>query len=375
MKEFKLMQIVPALNSGGVEQGAIDVANSLANKMYKNFIISNGGRMVKDLNSKFVYHYNLPVHSKNFFFFPYIAFRINKLIKENKVNILHIRSRAPAWLLPFIDKKNIKTVSTFHNIYGHNNFFKKIYNKGLSKTNHIVAISQYVCEEIILNYNLNPEKIVIINRGIDTNFYNPKIFDKLNVKNFKKKINIPDNKKIIIYPGRVTEWKGQLEFLNVVNNFKNNEYMFYFIGDTKNKKYTKKLTNEIKKNKLDNCKILGHLNKNELKSMYSLCDLVISAPLKPEGFGRVIGESLAMKKIILAYNFGGVKNQLDGLDDLYKIKCFDQNQLIKKILESLSFSNEKLIKIKEEGRKNVINFFSKDQMLQKYINLYEDISF
>jgi len=336
MKKFKLMQIVPSLNSGGVEQGTVDLANSLANKLYKNYIISSGGRMVKDLNSKFVEHYNLPAHSKNFFLFPYVAFRINKLIKQQNINILHVRSRAPAWLLPFIDKTKIKTVSTFHNIYGHNNYFKKLYNKGLAKTNNIVAISKYVREGIVLKYNLDPEKILIINRGIDTDFYDPQIDNRKNIIDFKEKMEINSAKKIIIYPGRLTEWKGQIEFLNIVKKLKNNEYMFYFIGDTKNETYTKKLMNEIKKNKLVNCKILGHLNKNELKLMYFVADLVISAPLQPEGFGRVISESLAMKKIIFAYNFGGVKDQLDGLDSLYKIKCFDQNQLIKKINETLS---------------------------------------
>ena len=375
MKKFNLMQVVPSLQSGGVEQGTIDVANYLAETEINNYIASGGGQMLSYLNKRYVKHYTIPVYSKNFLKMPIVAKKINSIIKENNINILHIRSRAPAWLLPFIDKKNLTTVSTFHNVYGHQNTIKKLYNKGLAKTDYIVAISKYVKEEIVEHYNINQKKIIVINNGIDTDFYDAKINEEINFINFIKRKNILSDKKIILYPGRLTEWKGQLEFLNIVEKLKDSPYIFYFVGDDKNIIYTKKLTNEIRKKNLNyNCRILGHLDKNELKMMYHCSDLVISSPLKAEGFGRIISESLAMKKMIVAYNFGGVNNQLEGLDDIYKINPHNHEELKKRIQLIISSSSENFYKLKQSGREHIIRYFSKKQMLEKYFNLYQGIS-
>ena len=374
MKKINLMQIVPSLHSGGVEQGTIDLANKLSENMNLNFIVSNGGQMIKNLNKEYIKHFRLPVHSKNFFKMPFIGYRINKIIKENDINIIHVRSRAPAWLLPYINKKNIKTVSTFHNVYGNQNFLKKLYNKGLSRTDKVIAISEYVKNEIIKHYSINPSKITVINRGVDTNFYDSIIDKNLYFQDFVKKNSILNNKKIILYPGRITEWKGQLEFLKIINNLKKKSFMFYYVGDTKNIKYTKRLKQKIDQMQLSSsCKILGHLDKNDLKIMYYLSDLVISAPLRPEGFGRTISETLAMKKIILAYNFGGAKNQLNDLDNLYKVQPLNQNELQQKINIVLTSPSDDFIKIKEKGRNHIIKNFSKELMLSRYMNIYEKI--
>jgi glycosyltransferase involved in cell wall biosynthesis len=375
MKKFKLAQIVPALNSGGVEQGTIDVANYLSTIKIKNTIISSGGKMLSYLNKKYVNHFELSVNSKNILKMPFLAKKINRIIKENNINILHIRSRGPAWLLPYINKINLKTVSTFHNVYGHQNFIKKIYNKGLTKTDYIVAISQYVKEEIIKIYKINQDNIVVINRGIDTDFYNAKIEEEKKYMEFIKKTNISSDNKIILYPGRLTDWKGQLEFLNIIEQFNNYPYIFYFVGDDKNTSYTKKLVNQIKiKNLSNNCKILGHLEKDDLKMMYHCSDLIISSPIKAEGFGRIVSEGLAMKKMLIAYNYGGVKNQLEGLDDIYKVSPHDQEELRNRIKIVLESPSENFGNIKEKARYNVVQNFSKKLMLEKYTNLYEGIS-
>lgn len=375
MKKFNLAQIVPSLKSGGVEQGTIDVANNIANIEKRNFIISNGGPLQSYLNKKYVQHYKLPVHTKNFLLMPFLGKKIQKLIITNNINILHVRSRAPSWILPFINVSNLIKVSTFHNVYNDQNIIKKIYNKGLNNVDYIVAISKYVKEEIISKYKIDTNKITVINRGIDINFF----CSKINETEFLKFINsfkIPTNKKIILFPGRLTKWKGQIEFLSVIEKFKNKPYIFYFVGDDKNISYTKKLVNLIdKKDLINNCHILGHLDRNQLKLMYHCADLVISAPLRPEGFGRTISESLVMKKIILSYNFGGAKNQLDDLDNLYKITPNKLEELQIRIEKIFNMPEPDLKKIKLFGKQHVLSKFSKEQMLKSYMELYRNISF
>ena len=125
MSSFNLVQIVPSLNSGGVERGTVDVANFLAEKKIKNFIITSGGNMIKELNNNFVHVHQLPVSSKNFFLYPSIGRKINKFIQSNNINLVHVRSRGPAWMVNLMSKNNFKTIATFHNVYGGNSFFKK----------------------------------------------------------------------------------------------------------------------------------------------------------------------------------------------------------------------------------------------------------
>ncbi len=374
MKKFNLLQIVPSLNSGGVEQGTLDLANYIAHLNSKNIIISNGGRMLSYLNKKNVTHCTLPVHSKNFLYMPFVAKKINKIIKEHDIDILHIRSRGPAWLLPYIDKKNLKTISTFHNVYGHQNIFKKVYNKALSKTDFIVAISKYVSDEIIKNYQINPEKVRVINRGVDTNFYNGKVEDKKKLMFFLNKNHISLENKIVLYPGRLTEWKGQIDFLKIIEKLRDQPYVFYFVGDDKNLNYTNKLITAIKKKNLGSkCKILGHLNKEDLKMMYYCSNLIVSMPLKPEGFGRIISESLAMKKMVIAYNIGGVKNQLENLDNIYKVNFNDNSQVLEKIKLILESPSQNFENINIASREHIIKNFSDKKMLDSYVNLYQEI--
>ena len=374
MSSFNLVQIVPALESGGVERGTIDVSNYLSSKNLSNHIISSGGNLLNEINKEFTSHCLLPVNSKNFLRYPIIAKAIANYIKENKINILHVRSRVPAWIISMISKKNIQTVSTFHNIYGGETFIKKIYNKQMSKVNHVIAISNYVKSNIIKKYNLEPDKITVINRGIDTDFFNDDVHD--NVKqDFLKQLNIKRNSKIILYPGRITEWKGQLNFINFVKNLDVADFVVLFVGSTTNSSHTNLLKKTIYEKKLDNkCKVIGSLNYNKLKVAYSVSDLVISLPNRSEGFGRTISEALSMKKMILAKYVGGAYDQLNQLDNVFKMDEKELNNLNQRIKEVLEIPEENKRSILVNARQHIIDNFSLHKMVVNYYNFYERIS-
>ncbi len=374
MSSFNVAQILPSLASGGVERGTIEVSNYLSELRINNHIISNGGPLENELNKNYTKHFHLSVNSKNFFNYPLIANELKKIIKINNINLVHLRSRAPAWILGFIKNKNFKTISTFHNIYSGNSYFKKIYNKQLSKVDQIVAISNYVKDEIINKYNLDPNKITVINRGVDVEYFDKKIFDH-EIQSLINKFQIDTSKKIILYPSRLTNWKGQLEFLDIFNKIKNNNILLYFVGDTKNQSYSTKLLKKINSLNLNNsCKITGNLGRNELKIFYYLSSVVASFPLQEEGFGRTISEALIMNKKIITFNYGGVKDQLENLDDIYKVEPHKFEDIELKLNNIITLDKEKFSKISSFSRNNIIRSFSKSQMVKKYINLYEQQS-
>ncbi len=374
MSSFNVAQIIPSLDSGGAERGTIEVSNYLSELKINNNIISNGGRLKAELDKNYTMHFQLSVHSKNVFKYPLIANQLNKLIEKNNINLVHIRSRGPAWILGFIKNKNFKTISTFHNIYSGNSYFKKMYNKQLSKVDKIVAISNYVKNEIIKKYNLDSNKITVINRGVDVEYFDKAILDH-DIESFNNKFKIDTSKKIILYPSRLTRWKGQLEFLDTFNKMQNNNFLLYFVGDTKNQSYTAKLQNKIYKLNLNNnCKILGNLSRNDLKIFYHLSTVVASFPLQEEGFGRIVSESLIMNKKILAFNYGGVKDQLENLNDIYKVDPLKYEDIELKLQKIIKLDKEKFANISSFSRDYIIKSFSKSQMVNSYFNLYEQQS-
>ena len=374
MSSFNLAQVIPSLDSGGAERGTIDVANYLASEQINNTIISSGGRMLKEINSKYVNHFNLPIDSKNPLFFLKLSKQITDYISTNKVNLVHVRSRSPAWMINLIRNKNFTTIATFHNVYGGDFALKKLYNKGLAKMDYLIAISDFVKNKIVYKYNINPDKIKTIYRGIDTDYFN----NNFNNEDFTKlinKFNYLKNKKIILYPGRLTHWKGQLEFLLVAKKLVNKNIIICFAGDDKNISFKETLDKKIKEMKLqETCKIMGNLSMIELKTMYSISDVILSLPLRPEGFGRTISESLSMKKMLLAFNYGGAKDQLDSLDEIYKVNPLNYIDLENKILNILDLTDETKKNLINKGRDHVNKYFSKKQMVYNYKQFYESKS-
>ncbi len=374
MSSFNVAQILPSLDSGGVERGTIEVANYLSELNLKNNIISNGGRLIKEIDKNYTDHFQLPINSKNFFIYPLIANQLKKLIINQNINIVHVRSRAPAWILIFIKKRNFKTISTFHNVYSGNSYFKKIYNKQLSKVDQIVAISNYVKNEISKKYNLDSNKIKVINRGVDVKYFEKPILDS-QIDNIISKYQIDTSKNIILYPARLTNWKGQSEFLDIFNKIENDNFLLYFAGDTKNQSYTEKLQNKIQSFNLSHkCKIIGNLHRDDLKILYYLSSIITSFPLQAEGFGRTISEALIMKKKVLAFNYGGVKDQLDKLDDIYKVNPHQYDEIDIKLQNIIKLDKEKFSNISLDSKDFISKTFSKYQMVKSYVDLYEQQS-
>ena len=373
MSSFNLVQIVPSLDSGGVERGTVDVANFLAQKQIKNFIITSGGKMIKELDDNFVHVHQLPVSSKNFFSYPSIARKIYKFIQANNINLVHVRSRGPAWMINFMSKNNIKTISTFHNVYGGNSFIKKMYNKGLSKMDHLIAISDYVKETVIQKYNITNKNILVINRGIDTEYFNQPINNTYK-EDFINRHQIDKSKKIILFPARLTRWKGQLEFVDVIKKITTESILVLFAGDTKNDSYAKQLREKINKSNLnDTFKILGSINREEMRLLFDIADLSLSLPLRAEGFGRTISESLYSGTPVIAFNYGGAKNQLEHLSDFFKLTPQDYGSLPNKIDLLLNLSNNQKVKIFQNVKTVIENNFSKENMVNQYLEFYESV--
>ena len=227
--------------------------------------------------------------------------------------------------------------------------------------------------DAIKQNNLTANNISVINRGIDTKYFNQPVNSKLRDQ-VVSTYQIDTAKKIILFPARMTSWKGQLEFIDVIKKMDTQNLLVLFAGDTKNESYTKLVRDKIDKNNLTSiCKILGSLNQNEIRSLYKIADLSVSFPLRAEGFGRIISESLYSNTPVLAFDYGGVKNQLENLSDLFKVKPHDYQALPSKIEAIFSLNDKHQKEVLQEAKSVIDKNFSKTNMLNKYLKLYESV--
>lgn len=268
-------------------------------------MLSSGGKLLKRLE---VPHITLSVNSKNPFVIILNAWKIANIIKEYDINIVHVRSRAPAFSC-FIACKlaKVKLVVTFHGVYSHKGVFKKWYNKIMLQGDIVIAVSDFVKEHIAEIYHYPKDKIITIDRWVNTKIFNPKNIDQEVLEQYRQKWNLDSGKNIFLFPARFSSWKGHEYIIEVMNLIKDLPFKCIFIGDMQNNfKYISKLQDIIKGRSLED-RIFMADSSTYMPTLYSMADYVLVASQRPEAFGRVAIEAQAMEKIVICTAIGAPK--------------------------------------------------------------------
>ena len=367
---FKVLQVIPKLGYGGAETGCYDIAHYLAEKNCKSYIITSGGPLLKFIRKDKVKVLRLPVQSKNPILILLNTILISLIIIFLRIDIVHARSRAPAWSC-FISCKITRTkfVTTFHGIYNFSNNIKKYYNSIMVRSNLIIAGSNYVFDHIQKNYgNLIDKKkrLLVIFRGINTEYFDNSNITNTKIEKLYKLLNLNSEKFKILLPGRLTRWKGQEMFIEAINllkkKYKKENIQIIILGSHQGRKvYFKKLISLVDKYGIKkDVHFLEHYN--EMPVVYYISDLVVSSSIEPEAFGRISVEAQAMRKPILASNHGGSKETiLNGKSGF----LFDNNNpdsLAENLNKLIEMDKDKLQSIGNEGRKNILKKFDVEQM-------------
>lgn len=326
-----ILQITPNLEIGGVETNTIQEASILKKNYYNPIVISNGGKLVNDLFNNNIFHINLNVSSKNPFFIFINIFYLIYYIRKYDVKIVHARSRACAWsafiACLFTDALFI---TTFHGFYsGYDNIIKKQYNKVMTFGQKIIVSTDFMKNHIIQNYHIDSDKIIKINRGIDTKLFQNISNERINI--LKQNYNI-QNEKIIILPARLTEWKGHVTFIKSMKLLDNKKYKFLIIGDGCST-YKNKLQNMINTDQLN---AVIDSNCQDIHALYNLADIILNCSTKEETFGRVNIEAQASGKIIISTNIGGSKELINHNIDGYLIEPNNEIELSNMIIYALN---------------------------------------
>jgi glycosyltransferase involved in cell wall biosynthesis len=379
--KINVLQVIPKLGYGGAETGCYDIAHYLAEKECGSFIATSSGELLKFIKKEKVKIFKLPVHSKNPILIILNALLLSFFIIFFKINIVHARSRAPAWSCYLACLLTNKTfVTTFHGTYNFKSKFKKFYNSVMLRAKLTIAGSNFIFSHINENYSeyLNRrKKLRVIFRGINIDYYNQKNISILKQEKLKQEWELKSNKFVILMPGRLTYWKGQEKFIESLNilieDFNFTNFQAIMLGSDQGRKvYKKKLINLVERYNL-NKKIQFINNCKEMPLAYSLADVVVSASIEPETFGRVAVEAQSMGKPIIASDIGGSKETILHKKSGFLYKFDDPRELAKSLNTVIQLTQEELKSIGNEGRKNITKKFDVETMCDTNLNEYRKL--
>jgi len=379
--KLNVLQVIPKLGYGGAETGCYDIAHFLSENECGSFIVTSGGPLLKFIKKDKVKVLRLPVHSKNPLLILVNTLALALFIIFFKINIIHARSRAPAWSCYFASFLTRRIfVTTFHGTYNYKNNIKRFYNSVMLRSKLTIAGSNFIFSHINENYNdyLEKEKkLRVIFRGINVDYFSAKNISLLKQEKLRQEWDLSSNKFTILMPGRLTYWKGQEKFIESLNilveDYDITNFQAIILGSDQGRKvYKKKLINLIQRYSLNKkIKFIEHCK--EMPLAYSLADVVVSASIEPEAFGRVSVEAQSMGKPIIASNIGGSKETVLNKKSGFLYKHDDPRELAKSLNTVIQMSSDELKTMSNEGKKNITKKFNVETMCESNLKEYRKL--
>lgn len=370
-KPLTIVQLLPDLNSGGVEKGTLEVAKAIVEAGHRSIVISSGGRLVERLELEGSKHTEWNLGKKS----PLTFLQSGKLrtwLMENQIDILHARSRLPAWVAWLAWRKmpvdsRPKFVTTMH---GLNSVSR--YSKVMTYGEKVIAVSNTVKDYLLEHYpDTSPEKIITIPRGIEPEEfpfgYKP---DQEWNNSWERDFPKTKDKWLITLPGRLTRLKGHNDFINVLKQLKLNipDVHGLIVGgeDPKRLQYAQELYQRVKDEGLeDTITFTGY--RSDMKNIYALSVAVLSLSTKPESFGRTAVEAISLGKAVVAYNHGGVGETLGNIYPSGLVSLGDIDGIVKRCQEL----KDGIIEAPQQPQ----SYYKKQDMLDKTLALYQQLAY
>lgn len=370
-----VLQVLPALGtSGGVERGTVEIANAVVQAGGRAIVVSAGGAKEHELQRVGAEHVTMPVDTKNPIGIYNNIRRLADLIRREEVDIVHARSRAPAWSAYYAAKRT-KTpfITTFHGTYSRGNPFKRIYNSAMTKGVRVIAISNFIAGHIRQYYGVPSERIRTIHRGVDLTRFSAANVTAQRVIPLANEWRITEGHPVVMLPGRLTRWKGQVVFIEAIARLNRRDLRCLLVGgDQGRHEFRTELENLVEKYDLGEVVRIVE-NCRDMPAAYMLTDVVVSASTDPEAFGRVIIEAQALGRPVIATDHGGARETVLENETGWLVPPGDPGALAVAIERAIGLSEQRRAVLAEKSITNVRNHFSTEAMCRKTLNVYDEV--
>lgn len=369
-----VLQVLPNLVTGGAERGCIDVALALADAGAMPLVASEGGPMVRELDRAGIAHLTLPLATKNPFRIRSNVKALVDFIRDFGVDIVHARSRAPAWSAYYACvETGAHFMTTFHAPYNFASRLKRRYNSVMARGERVIAISEFIRDHILTNYNTDPSRIRVIHRGIDPAVFSPDKVSSARLIQLAQQWRLPEDRPVILLPGRLTRWKGQTVMIEALAKLGRKDICCLLVGSDQGRKgFRRELEALITKHGLEG---VVHMTDhcNDMAVAYRLATVVVSASIEPEAFGRVIVEAQAMGKPVIITGIGACKETVLAGETAWVIPPNDSDALASALAEALSLTEEQLAYVGDRAIDFVAERYTKQRMCAQTLNVYAEL--
>lgn len=366
-RPYNVLQVLPALDAGGVERTTIEVAEALIEDGQGAFVVSGGGRLVQRLTRTGATHFTANIGSKCLLSYPWRVAALRKLIVLNKIDIIHARSRAPAWAAwRAALSEGIPFVTTYHGIYNEGFLGKRRYNSIMARGDRVIANSQFTAEHIKTTHKTPDARIRVIPRGVDMKVFDPEAVSPIRIEAVWKKWSVNPDDRVILLPARLTRWKGQTFAIQALAKLPE-DTVLVCAGDAQGRDdYVKEL-----RKLADKLGVAGRLrlpgHEPDMPAAFLAADRVTTPSTDPEAFGRTAAEAQAMGRWVVSTDHGGAKDVIDPGHTGALVAPGDAEALARALLGVPGTYDG------AEARGRIQRYFSKRSLQNATLQVYEDV--
>ncbi len=366
-----IVQILPALVSGGVERGTVEIAQAVQAAGGHAVVISNGGPLVRHIERCGGKHIVLQVNVKNPMRWPGLRRQLKSILQVENADIVHVRSRVPAWLaLTLAKSMGIATISTVHGRFTTGSFLKRRYNAKLLDAGQVIAISDYVHGLITSQYVGVEDRLRVVHRGVDTDIFDPSAVSQVRIINFANTVALPEAVSVIMMPARSSSWKGHHILLDALAKLKDLDFVCLFVGASDGKPgFVRDIAEYALARGLEGRFRLTPF-VDDMPAALMVADVVVMPSITPEPFGRVALEAQAMGRPIVAFAHGGAVESIEHRKTGWLATPGDAESLAANIRTALSLEPQARKALATHARAHIEAHFSTVKMCQETLKIY-----
>lgn len=369
-----VLQIIPALNSGGVEQGVIDINAAIVAAGGQSIVVSSGGLRVHEITRAGGIHIAMPVQSKNPITMTLNISRLRRLIRKRGVDIVHACSRAPAWSAQrAVQGTDARYVTSCHAAHKITSGLKRFYNSSIAAGERVIAVSHFLADYLEGNYKVDPNIIRVIHRGVAIERFHPNSVTPDRLIDVARHMRIPDGVSVVILPGRLSRIKGHMFLLDAIESLQRKDLFCVFVGsDIGNESYRKELESYIEnKNLSGSVRIISDCK--DMPAAYMISTVVVSPSLVPEGFGRVAIEAQAMGRPVIATDHGGTRETILPDETGWLVKPGDVAMLTRCLDQALNLDARGRAMLATRAMGHIADHFTNERMCQGTLDVYAEV--